>query len=66
MQAEMFEAVSVRPHQRRRPRRQQPADTRLLLADVLALLAAMEVPKRDEAARRFYGVKKRVREAVRQ
>jgi hypothetical protein len=64
MQAEMFEAVSVKSHQRRRPRRK--ADTRLLLADVLALLAAMEVPRRDEAARRFYGVKKRVREAVQQ
>lgn len=66
MTAELFETIKVKTHQRRRPRREQPADTRLLLADVLALLAAIPVPKRDEVARRFYGVKKRVREAVRQ
>lgn len=66
MTAELFKTIEVKTHQRRRPRRPKPADTQLLLADVLALLAAIPVPKRDEAARRFYGVRARVREAVRQ
>ena len=62
-QAELFETVPVRGHSRRKPRK--PADTRLLLADTLRLLAEIPVPRRDETARRYYGVRARLREAVR-
>lgn len=63
MQAELFETITIRRHTRRRPRRRQ-TDTRLLLADALAVLAAMGAPRREDVALRYYGVRARLREAV--
>lgn len=65
MQAELFGQVEVKSHNRRRPRQRQ-AEQRLLLADALALLSRIGAPRREDTARQFYGVRRRLREAVRQ
>ena len=41
------------------------AERDLLLADALALLRKLSPPKRDEAALQFYGVRKRLSDALR-
>lgn len=56
--------VTVRPHRRRRP--SPKPDTRLLLADALSVLAAMGAPRNDDVARRYYGVRARLKQAVQQ
>lgn len=56
--------VTVRPHRRRRPAAK--TDTRLLLADALSVLAQMGAPRREDVARRYYGVRARLRQAVSQ
>lgn len=53
--------VSVRPHRRRRPKQ---IDKDLLLADCLSLLSTLGAPRSEDKARRYYGVRKRLREHV--
>ncbi len=65
MQTQLFKnTISVSSHQRRRPRRRQE-ETRLLLADALAVLKAMGAPRHEATASQYYGVRKRLSAAVR-
>ena len=56
---------SLAEAEEQRAARLSDAERDLLLADALALLRKLSPPKRDEAAIQFYGVRKRLSDALR-
>jgi hypothetical protein len=55
---------SLAEAEEQRAARLSDAERDLLLADALALLKRLSPPKRDEAAIQFYGVRKRLSDAL--